>query len=51
MVDVVCNDVIVSGGHVQWDDIAGQQHAKNVIQELVVWPMNNPTLFTVGTRG
>jgi fidgetin-like protein 1 len=24
----------------------GQQHAKALVQELVVWPMQNPSLFT-----
>ncbi len=30
-----------------WDDIAGQEDAKRVVMELVVWPMQNPALFTV----
>ncbi len=39
---------------VQWEDIAGQDDAKRLVQELVVWPMLNPHLFRVGplsTRG
>lgn len=37
---------------VSWDDIAGQETAKRLVQELVVWPMLNPHLFKVcgGTR-
>ena len=31
-----------------WSDIAGQQTAKDLIQEVVVWPVKNPQLFTVG---
>ena len=31
-----------------WNDIAGQQTAKDLIQEVVVWPIKNPQLFTVG---
>ena len=30
-----------------WGDIAGQQTAKDLIQEVVVWPIRNPQLFTV----
>jgi SpoVK/Ycf46/Vps4 family AAA+-type ATPase len=38
--------VIESGG-VSWDDIAGLETAKELIKEIVVWPMLNPELFTV----
>ncbi len=27
---------------VSWDDIAGQETAKRLVQELVVWPMTAP---------
>lgn len=47
MVDLVCNEVVLQGAKVAWEDIAGQDHAKRMIQELVVWPMQNPHLFTV----
>ena len=36
-----------SSGSVCWDDIAGQEAAKRLVQEIVVWPMLNPQLFTV----
>lgn len=44
---MVCNEVVESGGTVVWEDIAGQDQAKRLIQELVVWPMKNPDLFKV----
>ena len=31
--------------NVNWDDIAGLKHAKEAIQEIVVWPLQNPELF------
>ncbi|RKP11565.1 P-loop containing nucleoside triphosphate hydrolase protein [Piptocephalis cylindrospora] len=31
---------------VEWDDIAGLAHAKKSIQEIVVWPMLRPDIFT-----
>ena len=47
ILELVCNEVVESGGTVVWDDIAGQDQAKRLIQELVVWPMKNPDLFRV----
>lgn len=40
--------VIDASGGVSWEDIAGLETAKNLIKEIVVWPMMNPELFTVG---
>uniref|UniRef100_A0A061QLS8 Fidgetin-like protein 1-like n=2 Tax=Tetraselmis sp. GSL018 TaxID=582737 RepID=A0A061QLS8_9CHLO len=34
-----------SEGLLHWDDIAGQFHAKQLVQEMVVWPMMNPHIF------
>ena len=50
MLELVCNEVVESGGRVAWDDIAGQEQAKRLIQELVVWPMKNPDLFKVTAK-
>lgn len=47
MLELVCNEIVEQGGHVQWSDIAGQDQAKRLVQELVVWPMLNPHLFKV----
>jgi ATP-dependent 26S proteasome regulatory subunit len=30
---------------VAWDDIAGLEHAKAVVQEVAVWPLLAPKLF------
>ncbi|KAL0044341.1 hypothetical protein WJX82_000756, partial [Trebouxia sp. C0006] len=45
MLELVCNEVVEQGGHVQWNDISGQDQAKRIVQELVVWLMLNPHLF------
>ena len=45
LIEQVCNEVIDSGGEVTWEDIAGQDAAKKLIQEVVVWPMLNPQIF------
>ncbi|KAL6764798.1 P-loop containing nucleoside triphosphate hydrolase protein [Haematococcus lacustris] len=46
IVDMVCNEVLDSGSAVQWADIAGLEVAKKRLQEIIVWPMLNPHLFT-----
>ena len=45
MIEQVCNEVIDSSASVAWEDIAGQEAAKRLIQEVVVWPMMNPEIF------
>ena len=45
MIEQVCNEVIHDGGEITWEDIAGQETAKKLIQEVVVWPMLNPHIF------
>ncbi|GAX82390.1 hypothetical protein CEUSTIGMA_g9818.t1 [Chlamydomonas eustigma] len=47
IVEQVSNEILdSSAGDIQWDDIAGQDAAKRLVQEIVVWPMLNPQLFT-----
>ena len=49
MINSVCNEVITAeqSDAVQWSDIAGQQQAKQLIQEMVVWPSLYPNLCKV----
>lgn len=47
LIETICSEVMYSGGGVEWDDIAGQEAAKQLVQELVVWPMLNPHIFKV----
>ena len=49
ILEMVCSEILEggSGCTVSWDDIAGQDRAKRLVQELVVWPMLNPHLFKV----
>ena len=35
MLELVCNEIVERGGAVQWNDIAGQEQAKRLVQELV----------------
>uniref|UniRef100_A0A6A7FSA0 Fidgetin-like protein 1 n=1 Tax=Hirondellea gigas TaxID=1518452 RepID=A0A6A7FSA0_9CRUS len=50
MVELIMNEVLDAGLDVAWDDIVGLGDAKSIIQEVVVWPMLRPDIFT-GLRG
>ena len=50
MVETIKNEIMDQSQPVHWEDIAGLEHAKNVIKEIVVWPMLRPDLFQ-GIRG
>ena len=43
----VCNEILDQNSIISWEDIAGQDHAKRLVQEMVVWPILNPQLFRV----
>ena len=46
----VANEILDrKGTKVDWDDIAGLEHAKQSIEEAIVWPLRRPDLF-VGLR-
>ena len=49
LIENVCSEILDDGAAIHWDDIAGQETAKQLVQEVVVWPMMNPDLFK-GTR-
>ncbi|CAK1552635.1 unnamed protein product [Leptosia nina] len=46
MIELIENEIIDKGVPIGWDDIAGLQMAKSVIQEAVVWPLLRPDIFT-----
>ena len=50
MVETIKNEIMDPSQTVSWDQIAGLDHAKNAIKEIVVWPMLRPDLFN-GIRG
>ncbi|GIL54444.1 hypothetical protein Vafri_9981 [Volvox africanus] len=45
IIDNVFNEVLDRSASIGWSDIAGQDAAKRLVQEMVVWPMLNPQLF------
>ncbi|XP_023949744.2 fidgetin-like protein 1 [Bicyclus anynana] len=46
MIELIESEIIDQGAPVAWEDIAGLQLAKSVIQEAVVWPLLRPDIFT-----
>jgi SpoVK/Ycf46/Vps4 family AAA+-type ATPase len=50
LLETIKNEIIHRVDAVSWDQIAGLEHAKNTIKEIVIWPMLRPDIFT-GLRG
>ncbi|XP_034250452.1 fidgetin-like protein 1 [Thrips palmi] len=46
MIETIRNEIMDIGAPVEWDDIAGLEFAKTTIQEIVVWPLLRPDIFT-----
>ncbi|KAL0841743.1 hypothetical protein ABMA28_014011 [Loxostege sticticalis] len=46
MIELIESEIIDRGTPIDWDDIAGLEMAKSVIQEAVVWPLLRPDIFT-----
>ena len=45
MVEQITNEIITISS-INWDDIAGLDHAKSVLKETIIWPMLRPDIFT-----
>lgn len=50
MIELINNEIMDTSSSLTWSDIAGLDFAKKTIQEIVVWPMLRPDIFT-GLRG
>ncbi|XP_016429848.1 spastin isoform X2 [Sinocyclocheilus rhinocerous] len=46
LANLILNEIVESGAAVQFDDIAGQDLAKQALQEIVILPALRPELFT-----
>ncbi|XP_050970265.1 spastin isoform X3 [Labeo rohita] len=46
LANLILNEIVDSGAVVQFDDIAGQDLAKQALQEIVILPALRPELFT-----
>ncbi|XP_067832379.1 fidgetin-like [Heptranchias perlo] len=50
LLNLVTNEIVDCGPPVQWDDIAGLDTAKAVIEEQVLWPLMRPGAYS-GVNG
>ncbi|XP_055594128.1 fidgetin-like protein 1 [Uranotaenia lowii] len=46
MVELIRSEIMDRFTPLSWDDIAGLEYAKTIIQEAVVWPILRPDIFT-----
>eukprot|EP01091_Cochliopodium_minus_P010778 TRINITY_DN2937_c0_g1_i1.p1 TRINITY_DN2937_c0_g1~~TRINITY_DN2937_c0_g1_i1.p1 ORF type:complete len:725 (-),score=256.78 TRINITY_DN2937_c0_g1_i1:84-2207(-) len=46
MLEMILNEIMDRGKRITWNDIAGLESAKKCIQEIVIWPMKRPDLFS-----
>lgn len=45
LIEHVSNEIMDRDPNVRWDDIAGLDHAKKCVTEMVVWPLLRPDIF------
>lgn len=46
MVEIIEGEIIERQPNVTWNDIAGLEFAKKTINEIIIWPMLRPDIFT-----
>ena len=46
LIEKINNEIVDNGQKVTFEDIAGLENAKNTVNELVIYPMKRPDLFT-----
>lgn len=45
LIEHVSNEIMDRDPNVRWDDIAGLEHAKKCVTEIVIWPLLRPDIF------
>ncbi|XP_055944911.1 fidgetin-like protein 1 [Argiope bruennichi] len=46
IVDVIFNEIMDFSPNIKWSDIAGLDFVKTTVQEIVIWPLLRPDIFT-----
>ncbi|CAI5472238.1 unnamed protein product [Closterium sp. Yama58-4] len=49
LIEQICNEIMTQDTKTRWSDIAGLEHAKQCVTEVIIWPLKRPDLFR-GTR-
>lgn len=50
LVDMITSEIMDKSAIITWEDIAGLEHVKKTLKEIVIWPMLRPDIFK-GLRG
>lgn len=45
LIEHVSNEIMDKDPNVRWNDIAGLEHAKKCVTEMVIWPLLRPDIF------
>ncbi|XWS40596.1 hypothetical protein CRYUN_Cryun17cG0009300 [Craigia yunnanensis] len=45
LIEHISNEIMDRDPNVRWDDIAGLEHAKKCVTEIVIWPLLRPDIF------
>ncbi|KAH7277922.1 hypothetical protein KP509_38G015800 [Ceratopteris richardii] len=45
LIEHISNEIMDQDPNVRWDDIAGLEHAKKCVTEMVIWPLLRPDIF------
>ncbi|XP_059451923.1 ATPase family AAA domain-containing protein FIGL1 [Corylus avellana] len=45
LIEHISNEIMDRDPNVRWDDIAGLEHAKKCVTEMVIWPLLRPDIF------
>lgn len=45
LIEHVSNEIMDQDPNVRWEDIAGLEHAKKCVTEMVIWPLLRPDIF------
>ncbi|XP_062086469.1 ATPase family AAA domain-containing protein FIGL1-like [Humulus lupulus] len=45
LIEHVSNEIMDKDPNVRWEDIAGLEHAKKCVTEMVIWPLLRPDIF------
>ncbi|CAL1270402.1 unnamed protein product [Larinioides sclopetarius] len=46
IVEIVLNEIMDFSPNIKWSDIAGLDFVKTTVQEIVIWPLLRPDIFT-----